>query len=61
MKLILLGAVLLSMIASARAAAPAMNIPDDFPRFIVPGHQQEMDSLRCTSRHFSVAPKSRGY
>jgi len=28
------------------AAAPAAAVPDDFPRFIVPGHEKEMDSLR---------------
>src|SRR5438046_1002837 len=29
------------------AAARADDIPDDFPRFIVPGHQREMDTLRA--------------
>jgi hypothetical protein len=29
----------------AAAPAPAL-VPDDFPRFIVPGHEKEMDSLR---------------
>ena len=46
MKAILFGVLLISMIVSANAAAPPMNIPDDFPRFIVPGHEREMDSLR---------------
>jgi len=27
--------------------APAQDIPDDFPQFVVPGHQPEMDSLRA--------------
>ena len=27
-------------------AAPRPNIPDEFPRFTVPGHEREMDSLR---------------
>ncbi len=31
--------------SSATAATPA-PVPDDFPRFIVPGHEQEMNSLR---------------
>src|SRR5438067_10102782 len=30
---------------TGRGADP-MQIPDDFPRFIVPGHEKEMNSLR---------------
>src|SRR4051812_39594213 len=29
------------------AFAHAAPIPDDFPKFIVPGHEKEMDSLRA--------------
>src|SRR5262245_38417836 len=33
--------------AAARGGSPTtMSIPDDFPRFIVPGHDGEMKSLR---------------
>ena len=33
-----------SLAATAPAAPP---IPDDFPRFVVPRHEAEMDSLRA--------------
>lgn len=33
--------------ASAQPPASGPTIPEDFPRFIVPGHEQEMDSLRA--------------
>src|SRR5512146_1831831 len=28
------------------SAAPAAPVPDDFPSFVVPGHEKEMTSLR---------------
>jgi hypothetical protein len=31
---------------SLRADAPAMQIPDDFPQFLVPGHDREMHAMR---------------
>ncbi len=48
-------AFFLFSVAIARAAeAPA--IPDDFPCFLVPGHEQEMDSLRRLFwRHYQPA------
>jgi len=33
------------LLAGAQASAPA--VPDDFPRFVVPGHEKELDSLRA--------------
>ena len=41
----LLTAALWAGPAQAGQGAP-MSIPSDFPRFIVPGHEQEMDRLR---------------
>jgi hypothetical protein len=38
---------LLLLSISAYASIRAADIPDDFPRFIVPGHQREMDALRA--------------
>jgi len=32
------------LLATASQAAP---VPEDFPRFIVPGHDKEMESLRA--------------
>lgn len=32
--------------AQEAAARPAMNVPDDFPRFVVPGQEKAMQSLR---------------
>jgi len=34
------------LIGATARAAQKIDVPDDFPRFIVPGHGQEMDSLR---------------
>lgn len=39
-----LGLCALALVLSARAASP---VPDDFPRFIVPGHEREMETLRA--------------
>src|SRR4051812_44905673 len=37
----------LSLSVSALCGAPPpMSIPDDFPRFVVPGHDDEMESMR---------------
>jgi hypothetical protein len=33
-------------VASLAAEPAAISIPDDFPRFLVPGHEKEMDGLR---------------
>jgi hypothetical protein len=37
---------LLSISVPAAESAPGGTIPDDFPRFVVPGYEQEMQSLR---------------
>ena len=37
---------LLSASLAAAEPNPAPSIPDDFPRFVVPGHEQQMESLR---------------
>src|SRR5881227_875237 len=42
MKLFLIAMLLTTPIAMGAQS----NVPDDFPRFIVPGHDKEMDSLR---------------
>jgi len=39
-------AALSSARAQGTAARPAMNVPDDFPRFVVPGQEKAMQSLR---------------
>lgn len=45
--LLLAVAILLLTSVSSFAAGPAAPpIPDEFPRFVVPGHEKEMDSLR---------------
>jgi len=36
----------LSGVSSLVAVAAPVSVPDDFPRFVVPGHDGEMDSLR---------------
>src|SRR4051812_42051888 len=41
-------------IVNVRADSKAM--PDDFPRFIVPGHQREMDTLRALFWHHYQRP-----
>src|SRR5512146_3006193 len=33
------------------SAAPAAPVPDDFPSFVVPGHEKEMESLRALFWH----------
>src|SRR3954451_20091758 len=39
---------LVLVVATARPlVARADDIPDDFPRFLVPGHQRQMDTLRA--------------
>ncbi len=38
-------AVLISA-SAAMAARPDLGVPDDFPRFVVPGHEKAMNSLR---------------
>src|SRR4051812_36434929 len=47
MRRCLITLLLLIVPSAARAAA----VPDDFPKFIVPGHEQEMDSLRALFWH----------
>ncbi len=42
--------MMLALVASGcfitRALAQAVTVPDDFPRFLVPGAEKQMDSLR---------------
>jgi hypothetical protein len=45
-RLMLASVVLLGLGGAALAATP-ITIPADFPRFIVPGHEREMESLRA--------------
>ncbi len=42
-----LAALLFPILVATPAPAAAPAIPDDFPRFIVPGHEQQMESLRA--------------
>jgi hypothetical protein len=37
----------LGLLSGWIAGTQAATVPDDFPRFVVPGHQKEMDSLRA--------------
>jgi hypothetical protein len=41
-------AFLISLVSPAQEAAPGkhLGVPDDFPRFLVPGHEPTMQSLR---------------
>ncbi len=36
----------LALISSSSPPAPQEKIPEDFPRFLVPGHEKELESLR---------------
>ncbi|MFV1968928.1 MAG: hypothetical protein ACC628_26210, partial [Pirellulaceae bacterium] len=38
--------VLMLVPSTAAELSWAADVPDDFPRFVVPGHEQQMDSLR---------------
>jgi hypothetical protein len=44
LRILFAAVLLLTTIASAAQGAP---VPDDFPKFIVPGHEKEMESLRA--------------
>src|SRR4051812_5712259 len=43
--------LLFVVVGSPIRAADHMDIPDDFPRFSVPNHQAEMDSIRALFWH----------
>ncbi len=36
----------LTCVAASSAANEPAKVPDDFPRFVVPGHEKQMESLR---------------
>jgi hypothetical protein len=47
----LLVAAILIMTPQMTRSVQAAPVPDDFPRFIVPGHEQEMESIRALYWH----------
>ncbi|MBN2312064.1 MAG: hypothetical protein JXR94_24005 [Candidatus Hydrogenedentes bacterium] len=46
MRALVIAAILVGWLCGIRGVHADTGIPDDFPRFLVPGHDAEMDSLR---------------